>query len=101
MLPVEVVQFAYEAQEPFLRSLGATPALRRIADAVYVTDNGNYIYDCRFPNGIDDAGRLDLALRRRAGVVETGLFVGMADVALIAGDGQVEERFAARGAEAN
>jgi ribose 5-phosphate isomerase A len=92
MLPVEVVQFAHEAQEPFLRSLGATPALRRSADAVYVTDNGNYIYDCRFPDGINDAGELDLALRRRAGVVETGLFVGMADVALVADEQHVEER---------
>jgi ribose 5-phosphate isomerase A len=92
MLPVEVVQFAHEAQEPFLRSLGATPALRRSADAVYVTDNGNYIYDCRFPDGINDAGELDLALRRRAGVVETGLFVGMADVAMVADEQHVEER---------
>ena len=92
MLPVEVVQFAHEAQETFLRSLGATPALRRTADAVFVTDNGNYIYDCRFPEGIDNPGALDLALRRRAGVVETGLFVGMAHVALVAGEGIVEER---------
>jgi ribose 5-phosphate isomerase A len=92
LLPVEVVQFAHEAQEPFLRSLGATPSLRRSADAVYVTDNGNYIYDCRFPDGINDAGELDLALRRRAGVVETGLFVGMADVALVADEQHVEER---------
>ena len=92
MLPVEVVQFAHESQEPVLRSLGATPALRRSADAVFVTDNGNYIYDCRFPGGIDDPSRLDLALRRRAGVVETGLFVGMAHVALGADEERVEER---------
>ena len=92
MLPVEVVQFAHEAQDAFLRSLGATPTLRRTGDAVFVTDNGNYIYDCRFPEGIEDAGKLDLALRRRAGVVETGLFVGMAHVALVAGEGSVDER---------
>ena len=96
MLPVEVVQFAHEAQEAFLRTLGAAPALRRSADAVFVTDNGNYIYDCRFPNGIDDPAGLDLALRRRAGVVETGLFVGMADVALVAGEDAVEERVRTR-----
>ena len=91
MLPVEVAPFAHETHESFLRSLGATPALRRTGDAPYLTDNGNYIYDCRF-NGIDDAPALDLALRRRAGVVETGLFVGMASVALIAGEEKVEER---------
>ena len=92
LLPVEVVPFAHEAQAAFLRTLGATPSLRRSADAVFVTDNGNYIYDCRFPKGIDDAGRLDLALRRRAGVVETGLFIDMAHVALIADEEGVEER---------
>src|SRR4051794_17809872 len=52
-LPVEVVPFAHEAQVPFFRSLGCEPILRRSADGkVYVTDNANYIYDCRFPNGI-------------------------------------------------
>ena len=92
MLPVEVVPFAHEAQAEFLRSIGATPALRRTVDAVFVTDNGNYIYDCRFPDGIDDPAALDLKLRRRAGVVETGLFVGMAHVALVADERRVEER---------
>jgi len=91
LLPVEVVPFAHETHEAFLRSLGATPTLRRAGDAAYLTDNGNYIYDCRF-NGIDDPASLDLALRRRAGVVETGLFVGMASVALVAGEEKVEER---------
>lgn len=92
MLPVEVAPFAYEIQEAFLRSAGATPVLRRGADGkVFVTDNGNYIYDCRF-NGIDDPHALEAALRSRAGIVETGLFLGMASVALIADDDRVEER---------
>ena len=95
MLPVEVVPFAHETHEVFLRSLGAMPTLRRSGDALYLTDNGNYIYDCRF-NGIDDPEALDLALRRRAGVVETGLFVGMASVALVATDERVEERVRVR-----
>lgn len=95
MLPVEVVQFAHEAHEGFLRALGATPALRRSGDAVFVTDNGNYIYDCRFPDGIDDPAALDRTLRRRAGVVETGLFVGMAHVAIVADEQRVEERVVA------
>lgn len=93
MLPVEVVPFAHEVQEPFLRSLGATPTLRRAADgAVFVTDNGNYIYDCRFPNGIEQAKALETSLRLRAGVVETGLFLGLARVALVADEnGAVRE----------
>jgi ribose 5-phosphate isomerase A len=92
MLPVEVVQFAHEVQEPFLRSLGAAPTLRRTADgAPFVTDNGNYIYDCRFPEGIDDAQQLESTMRSRAGIVETGLFLGIAAVALVADDHRVQE----------
>ena len=91
-LPVEVTQFAHEVHPEFFRSLGAVPALRKTPDgAPYVTDNGNYIYDCRF-DGIDDPATLDAQLQIRAGVVDTGLFVGMASVALIADDDKVEER---------
>jgi ribose 5-phosphate isomerase A len=92
-LPVEVVPFAHEAQVPFFRSLGCEPALRKAADGkVYMTDNGNVIYDCRFPNGIPDAAALADALKGRAGIVEHGLFLKMAAVVLIAGTDAVEER---------
>ena len=91
-LPVEVAQFAHDAHVDFFRGFGATPTLRKTQDGtVYVTDNGNYIYDCRF-SAIDDPAALDAALHARAGVVETGLFVGVATVALIANDADVEER---------
>jgi len=60
--------------------------------APFETDNSNYIYDCAFAGGISDPPALDVALRARAGVVETGLFLGMASVALIAGPTGVEER---------
>jgi ribose 5-phosphate isomerase A len=93
MLPVEVVQFAHEVHEEFLRSLGATPTLRRGSDgAGFVTDNGNYIYDCRFANGIDDPKVLEGRLRSRAGIVETGLFLGIASIALVADSDRIEER---------
>jgi ribose 5-phosphate isomerase A len=96
MLPVEVAQFAHEVQEPFLRSMGAQPMLRRTpAGDAFITDNGNYIYDCRFPTGIAAPHELEHALRSRAGIVETGLFLGIASVALIANEANVEERFAA------
>ncbi|HEV2293957.1 MAG TPA: ribose-5-phosphate isomerase RpiA [Tepidisphaeraceae bacterium] len=91
-LPVEVAQFAHEAHVAFFRTLGATPTLRTTSDgAAYVTDNGNYIYDCRF-DGIDDPAALDAALHARAGVVETGLFLRLAAVALIAHQHRVEQR---------
>ncbi len=91
-LPVEVAQFAHEAHVGFFRELGAAAALRKLPDgAPYVTDNGNHIYDCRF-TGIGDPAQLDATLHARAGVVETGLFVGMATVALVADERGVQER---------
>ena len=87
-LPVEVVRFGHELQARFLRSMGCTPALRTTSTgSPFHTDNGNVIYDCRFAR-IDDPQALEAALKRRAGVVETGLFLGIADTAIVAdGDG--------------
>jgi ribose 5-phosphate isomerase A len=93
MLPVEVVPFAHEVQERFLKSLESLPVLRRIASGEpFVTDNGNYIYDCRFPNGIDLPNQLEATLKSHAGIVETGLFLNIAAVALVADDQRTEER---------
>ena len=86
-LPVEVVPFGHEATERFLQSLGCVPVLRG-GGKPYVTDNHNYIYDCRF-QGIDDPAALELALKTRAGVVETGLFVAIAHAAIVGGAGGV------------
>jgi ribose 5-phosphate isomerase A len=89
-LPVEVTQFANEAAEAYLRTLGCEPVLRRApGGTAIVTDNGNLIYDCRFPAGIADPAALDRALATRAGIVESGLFLGLASVALVADEQQV------------
>lgn len=88
-LPVEVVSFGRAATERFLRSLGCDPVLRVAGGSEYVTDNGNFIYDCRFPGGIDDPAALDAALKSRAGVVETGLFLGLASEVILADDAGV------------
>jgi ribose 5-phosphate isomerase A len=89
-LPVEVAPFAHEIHEAFLLTLGATPTLRIGTDGKpFITDNGNYIFDCRF-SGIDDPKKLATVLREHAGIVESGLFLGIATVALIAGDKGVE-----------
>lgn len=85
-VPVEVIPFGWTALVPFFESLGAEPALRRAPDgAPVVTDNSNYIVDCRFPRGIPDPRALERALARRTGVVEDGLFLGIAKLAVIAG----------------
>ncbi len=91
-LPVEIAEFAHATHMPFLRDLGAAPMLRKSPDgAIFHTDNGNVIYDCHFPDGIADAAKLQTALRARAGVVETGLFLDLAAVALIADEDEVTQ----------
>jgi len=79
-LPVEVVPFGWTTHLEFLRQLGAEPELRKRlgGEAPYLSDDGHYIIDARFPGGIDEPPTLAAALAGRAGVVETGLFLGMA-----------------------
>lgn len=85
-LPVEVVDWGWQVHVPFLEGRGAEVTVRSLEDGPpFKSDNGNLILDCRFPDGIPDPGELDAALRARAGVVETGLFLGMADVAILVG----------------
>jgi len=85
-LPVEVVDWGWTGHVQWLRDQGAEVQLRRFEEGhPYKTDNGNFVLDCRFPEGIADPVRLERALRARAGVVETGLFLGLAHEALIAG----------------
>ena len=84
-LPVEVTPFALPAHERFLRALGATPTLRAGDGGPYLTDNGNYILDCRFADGIGDARGLAVALAAQAGIVEHGLFLGLASSVIVAG----------------
>lgn len=86
-LPVEVVEWGWRAHVPFLEALGARVTLREEADGEPVrSDNGHLFLDCRFQEGIADAAELDRILAARAGVVDSGLFLGMADEALIASD---------------
>jgi len=82
-LPVEIVPFAWEAHLPFFRSLGADPIPRERGGELIRTDNGNHIVDLRFSPRLPEPRDLERALRSRAGVVETGLFLGMADQAYI------------------
>jgi len=78
LLPVEVVPFGWWPASRRLEELGCTTLLRRHPSGVqYVTDNGNYILDCRF-EGIDDPARLERRINNVPGVVENGLFVGLA-----------------------
>jgi ribose 5-phosphate isomerase A len=89
-VPVEVLPFAHLATRTHLARLGA-PTLRIRDGAPFRTDAGNLIYDLAC-GPISDPRALDAALHATPGVVETGLFLGRADVVLIAGTRGVERR---------
>jgi ribose 5-phosphate isomerase A len=78
-LPVEVVPFGWKSHAACIESLGGAPVLRPAEkDRAYVTDEGNYILDCRF-DGIPDPAEVERRLLMRAGIVGTGLFLGMTE----------------------
>ena len=79
-VPVEVLPDAHTTVAAAVRELGGEPTLREAAgkDGPVVTDNGNLVLDCDFGT-IDDPGTLAPSLATIPGVVEHGLFVGLAD----------------------
>jgi ribose 5-phosphate isomerase A len=90
-LPVEVIAFARTVVEKKIAALGGSPKLRTKPDgSPYLTDNGNQILDCSFGK-IADPAALALALSDVPGIVEHGLFVGLAKMALVGRGDRVEE----------
>ena len=88
-LPVEVVAFGWQVTADRIRALGGDPTLRVGRDGEpFRTDGGDLILDCRFAP-IADPADLEGKLTRTIGVIESGLFVGMADLVLIACPGSV------------
>jgi ribose 5-phosphate isomerase A len=84
-VPVEVVPFSWRAQAAYLKSLSARPVLRRNSDgSPFKTDQGNLILDCHF-GPIQDPAQLAARLSERAGIVEHGLFLGLATDVIVAG----------------
>lgn len=90
-LPVEVIKFAQALVTKKIEGLGAEVGLRQRADGKpYLTDENNYILDCRFGQ-IRDADGLARRLSDMPGVVEHGLFIGMASIVLIANGSEIVE----------
>jgi len=88
-LPVEVNPFGWQSQMRFLQSLGARATIRCNADgAQFVTDSGNMILDCDF-GLIADPTDLAAKLGARAGIVEHGLFLGIASDVIVASESGV------------
>ena len=88
-LPVEIVTFGWETTKAIVEETledmdveGKIATLRMDKDEPYITDNGNFIIDCHLRR-LGDAEELALALNMIPGVVETGLFVDIADSVII------------------
>ncbi|WP_462413250.1 ribose-5-phosphate isomerase RpiA [Neobacillus sp. Marseille-QA0830] len=80
-LPVEVLPFGVEMTSKYIQELGGSTKLRLTEGIPYLTDNGNYILDCNFQN-ITNPGTLEKNLNLIPGVIDNGLFVGMADIVI-------------------
>jgi len=85
-LPIEIVPFAATVHVRWLNSLGCRAELWHEEDgSPIVTDNGNYLVRCWFPEGIADPHALARTLADRPGIVEHGLFLGMASEVVVSG----------------
>ena len=91
-LPVEVLQFGWEVTVRHIQDFCPGNITRRGGDSPFVTDNGNFIVDCLFGPTIQDPESLETLIRGVAGVVEVGLFTGMADAIVIGSEAGVETR---------
>ena len=97
-IPVEVVPFGVWSATRSIQALGLTPTRRSVADGArpFLTENGNAIIDCALAAPLADrnaARDLERALRAIVGVVDTGLFLGTADLVLVGyADGHVDVR---------
>lgn len=90
-IPVEVVPFASPSVQRHLAALGVRPTLRRTAaGAPFVTDNQHWVVDVA-TSPLDDPAAFDATVRALPGVVDTGLFVGMADLVLVGDGGAARE----------
>jgi ribose 5-phosphate isomerase A len=89
-VPVEVLSFGWKSQQKFIEDVGAEVHLRAGPDgSVYLTDQRNYILDCRF-GPIDNAAELSKRLKNRTGIVEHGLFLNMATDLIVARPGTID-----------
>ncbi|NYT12746.1 MAG: ribose-5-phosphate isomerase RpiA [Methanomassiliicoccales archaeon] len=90
MLPVEVVPFGHMRVKDRIEATGCQAHLRG-EKTPYSTDSGNYIYDCRYES-IESPEELEQELDSIPGVVENGLFLGLASKIIIAGKGGIQIR---------
>lgn len=86
-LPVEVIPFAWPLIQRAFIERDLRPSLRQRADGeTFETDNGNFIIDCTFPDGISDVADSERWINALPGVVENGLFIGLTDLVVVGAD---------------
>lgn len=92
VIPIEVIPFAWQLAKKNLQDIGATGDLRPNAakDGFWITSHGSYVLDMQFDKSID-AATLNALINNTPGVVEHGIFLGLADLVLIADNGNVSE----------
>ncbi|HEY7940737.1 MAG TPA: ribose-5-phosphate isomerase RpiA [Candidatus Limnocylindrales bacterium] len=97
-LPLQVTPFGWRTQLPFLEALGLRPTLRLDgAGRPVQTDQGDFLLDCAIAP-LDEPEVLAQTLEGRAGIVEHGLFIGLATDLIVAGPSGIEHRPAGRAA---
>lgn len=88
-LPVEVLRYGHEHTKIGLEKLGCVASIRMRGEDAFITDGGNFIYDCKFES-IERPYFLESRINNIPGVVENGLFLKLASVALIADNDGIE-----------
>ena len=85
-VPVEVIPFGWKSQAQYLEKLGAAVSLRASRDgSPFLTDQQNYILDCRF-GPIENAEKLAIRIKERTGLVEHGLVLNVITDLIVVGD---------------
>ena len=83
-LPIEVVDWGIRGHVQFIMDWGGETSVRMMNNGeAFKSGNGNLMLDCRFPDGIKEPAQLEAELQARAGVVESGLFLNVADLAIL------------------
>lgn len=90
-LPVEVLKFGHQKTKYALEKQGCSASLRMVNHTPFMTDSGNYIYDCKFES-INNPFFLESRINTIPGVIENGLFLNTATTVLIASEnGKLEK----------
>ncbi|HMS64899.1 MAG TPA: ribose-5-phosphate isomerase RpiA [Ignavibacteria bacterium] len=88
-LPVEIIPFGYKRVFERLSSMNLNPSVRMRNNEFFLTDSGNFIFDLHLKE-INDPVKLDKELKMITGIVETGLFINIADTIIIGKENSTE-----------